>query len=378
MKIAICVVCYNRPNSLKRILSSLEKAYYEESATLIISIDKSDTKAVEDLAERYIWPYGELRVVKHSENLGLRKHILSIGDYLNEFEAVIVLEDDIFVAPSFYLYAKACVEKFYDNPEIAGISLFNFPLDYQCGLPFMPMYSDSDVFFVKSAVSWGQVWMRNQWFAFKTWYETHNEEFSMLPHLPESVCAWKHTSWLKYHIRYCIEQDKKFVYPYASYSTCFCDVGTHAVKKQTHTQSMMMFGEKRVFKLNPTITYDGFFEAVAIYKHLNLSEEELCIDLFGQKKNRMNRRYWLTRQQLPYHIVRSFGLDFKPWEMNVLQNLEGHEIFLYDTTINSSAPSYKNNRINADFYLYRTYLDWRINLWKDIKNVLRRIKCALK
>lgn len=111
---------------------------------------------------------------------------------------------------------------------------------------------------------------------------------------------------------------------------------------------------------------------------MDRSEGELCIDMFGQKRNRMNRRYWLTRQQLPYHLVRSFGLDFKPWEMNVLQNLEGHEIFLYDTTIKASAPSYKNNRINADFYLYRTYLDWRINLWKDRKKILRRIKCALK
>lgn len=377
MKIAICVVCYNRPDSLRRVLCSLEKAYYDEPVTLIISIDKSKTTAVEDLADQYKWEHGELRVVKHSENLGLRKHILSVGDHLKEFDAIVVLEDDIYVAPSFYYYTKACVEKYHDNPEIAGISLYNFPLNYQCGLPFMQTHTDSDVFLLKSAVSWGQVWMRDQWFAFKDWYAKHDEEFENQPNIPLAVSSWKKSSWLKYHIKYCIEENKSFIYPYTSLTTCFCDLGTHAVKKQTHTQAILLEGLKKEFNLNPTVTYDGFFEAEVIYSHLGMKETELCIDLFGNKKNRMNRKYWLTQEQKPYKVVKSYALDFKPWEQNILHDLEGDEIFLYDTSVSAEAPSNKQLQTNRDFYLYRRYIDLRTIAYQKSFKVALDIKHAL-
>lgn len=364
MRIAIITVAYNRTESLRRLLQSLDTAFYPEAVTLIISIDKSDTTAVEDYADAFSWRHGEKRVVKHKENLGLRKHILSIGDYLHEFDAIVVLEDDIFVAPSFYYYTQQCVEKYYDDMDIAGISLYNFPLNYNCKLPFMPLRTDSDVFLLKSAVSWGQIWMRKQWLAFKSWYEKHDEEFGELPNLPANVCTWPKSSWLKYHIRYCIEENKSFVYPYTSLSTCFCDLGTHATKKQTHTQTLMVYGEKQHFNLHPTVCYDGFFEAEALYGHLNMTEEDVCIDLFGTKGNRMGRRYWLTRAQLPYKVVHSYALDFKPWELNVLNDLDGHEIFLYDTTAPAKRPHHRDNDMNASFYLYSTYL--------DIPNILRK------
>ena len=122
--IAVCAVCYNRKDSLARLLSSLDAACYPVPVTLIISIDRSDTTVVEEYADGYVWHHGEKRVVKHQENLGLRRHILSIGDRLEEFDAVVVLEDDIYVAPSFYYYAQQCVERFADDMGVAGISLY--------------------------------------------------------------------------------------------------------------------------------------------------------------------------------------------------------------------------------------------------------------
>lgn len=375
--IAVCAVCYNRKDSLARLLSSLDAAYYPTAVTLIISIDKSDTTTVEDFADAFTWRHGEKRVVKHKENLGLRAHILSVGDYLHEFDAVVVLEDDIYVAPSFYYYAQECVGKYYDDMNIAGISLYNFPLNYNCKLPFMPLRTDSDVFLLKSAVSWGQVWMREQWFSFKSWYESHADEFGELPNLPTNVCTWPKSSWLKYHIRYCIEENKSFVYPYTSLSTCFCDLGTHAAKKQTHTQTVMLQGEKKQFNLNPTVCYDGFFEAESLYEHLGMTEEDLCIDLFGTKGNRMGRRYWLTREQQPFKVVRSYALEFKPWELNVLHDFDGHEIFLYDTTMSAKKPHYRDNDMNASFYLYSTYLDLPSIIRKKVIRALVNVKHRL-
>ena len=55
MNIAIVCVAYNRTDSLKRLLTSLEQAYYATPATLIISIDKSNTDVVEQFADNYHW-----------------------------------------------------------------------------------------------------------------------------------------------------------------------------------------------------------------------------------------------------------------------------------------------------------------------------------
>ena len=51
MSLAICVICYNRIAPLKRVLKSLEAAHYDAPIPLIISIDKSETTAIEDFVE---------------------------------------------------------------------------------------------------------------------------------------------------------------------------------------------------------------------------------------------------------------------------------------------------------------------------------------
>ena len=79
MDIAICVIAFNRLASLKRLLSSLDNAVYPCTVKLYISVDKSDTNAVEKCAEEYIWKFGDKEVILHEENLGLRKHVINCG-----------------------------------------------------------------------------------------------------------------------------------------------------------------------------------------------------------------------------------------------------------------------------------------------------------
>lgn len=371
MNIAICIIAYNRIDSLKRVLKSLEQSYYDEPVSLIISIDKSDTTEVEEFGKQYKWDFGKKRIITHSENLGLRKHVLKCGDLLNEFDALIVLEDDISVAPSFYYYAKQCVEKYFDDNNIAGISLYNFPLNYQNQLPFYPLHSDSDVYLMQCAQSWGQVWMKKQWFAFKEWYNNNSEDFGILPHLPKAICSWPKSSWLKYHMRYCIEENKYFVYPYVSLSTNNADIGTHYSQKTTIFQSQLLYGKKDKFNINPTIYYDGFFENEMLYKTIGINEEDLCIDFYGEKKNRLHKRYWLTRKQLPHKILKSYSLSLKAYEWNVINDICGHELYLYDTS------SIENNTFITtqplfNLYMYNKDLGLIYTLKKSIKSFINR------
>ena len=109
--IAICVVAYDRLEAIACLLQSLQVAHYSEKVDLIISVDKSYTSAVEDYADNYQWEYGEKYVVKHKENLGLRRHILSVGEYTQKYDAIVVLEDDLIVGPNFYNYTLATVDR---------------------------------------------------------------------------------------------------------------------------------------------------------------------------------------------------------------------------------------------------------------------------
>ncbi len=355
MKIAIIAVTYNRTDSLKRLLSSLEKAAYPEQVTLIISIDKSKTDEVERFADNYHWPHGNLSVVKHEKNLGLRTHMLSLGEHFKDYDALIVLEDDITVAPSFYYYTKACVEKYFGNCDIAGISLYSFPMNNYNYLPFSPAKSKYDVYFMNCAMSWGEVWMKPQWETFKKWYESHSDEFC-LSHLPQSINRWPKSSWLKYHIRYCIEEDKYFVYPYYSLSTNNTDPGVNFDKGDTMFQANMLISLQTEFILpnceQAEVRYDGFYQPKYLGKYLGINDKELCVDLFSEKPACLYRHYLLSNRPLPYRVMKSFALQLRPIEMNIIQRREGNELWLYDTTI-SSLPPKAPDRYLAYAYLYQ-------------------------
>lgn len=371
--IAICCIAYNRINSLKRLLLSLEDAYYEDKVTLIISIDRSNNDVVERFADEYYWKYGEKRVIKHVSNLGLRKHVLSCGDLLDEFDALVVLEDDITVAASFYTYVRQCVAKYFNDDNCAGISLYTFQINYQTYMPFTPLPSDSDVYLMNCSQSWGQVWMKNQWFEFRKWYDKHNEEFGELPHLPRSICRWPKSSWLKYHTRYCIEESKYFVYPYISLSTNNGDAGTHVTNSSNLFQSPLLYGIKNVYNLNPIIRYDGFFENVGLSTVLNIDSSDLCVDLYGEKGNRECKRYWLSTTIQNYKILRSFALALKPWEANILKERDGNEIFLYDT--HEECPNKISNNNSVSLYYFPISKEQLISLFKlKILNKLSLLK----
>ncbi len=386
-KIAIIAIAYNRVRSLERLLASLSAAYYgDEEVPLIISIDKSDTDEVERFADRYDWAAGPKTVVRHERNLGLKAHILSQGRWLDEYDAVVILEDDVVVARDFWNYVRQTVTQYKDNDEVAGISLYSFAVNYHVRRPFTPLRTSDDVYFMNCASSWGEVWMRSQWRRFESWLETH-AEFTSSPALPLSILSWKAQSWLKFHTRYCIEENKYFVFPYVSYSTNFSDLGMHVDVHNSLYQVSLMQGRSGVLRLPENVSdgvmYDGFFENKALYATLGLDEAECCLDLNGANGNRVGKRYWLTTGRYPYAVKRSYALMRRPVESNVLENCEGQGICLYDTREQAAPPSGKDNvavpyvyNIVNMFLLVREY--GYGNIVRDFWSVVREKMAQMK
>ena len=140
IKPAIVAVGYNRPESMKRLLQSVCAADYPyNDITLIVSIDQCEMSDMVEAAARSVeWTHGALHVIRYSERQGLRNHILCCGDLSQKYGAVIILEDDLWVAPSFYNYTLSAVNRYHNEKKLAGIALYSHSWNGYASQPFQP------------------------------------------------------------------------------------------------------------------------------------------------------------------------------------------------------------------------------------------------
>ncbi len=353
-KYALIAVGYRRPAGLKRLLESLRRADCAGArVTLIVSVDGGGDPAVGAVAREFDWPHGEKRLCLREARLGLRAHLLSLGDWLAEFDAAAVFEDDVIAMPGFYRFMAQAVPRYAGDSRIAGISLYSPRWNGQAFHDFTPAPSAHDAYFMRQAQSWGQIWMRRAWTEFRAWYDAHAEDDLSGMLLPDFVKRWPDTSWLKYHTAYCAACEKDFVYPYASLTSCFAEAGTHSPFRHSLHHPPLWEAVPDALRLpDPSegVRYDAFFERRGLARALNLPEDELCVSLYGTKPLAMRSggpgrgeaerfRYLLTTERLPFAALRGFALELRPHEQNVLQENPGADILLYDLARPAPPPS---------------------------------------
>lgn len=333
--IPIVVVAYNRPDSLRRILESLQNASYPFSVKLIISIDKSDENEVVSVANNFNWKHGHKEVICHTERLGLKNHILSSGDMALSHDAVIVLEDDLYVSPGFYNYILQAFRFYNNESSIAGISLYAHSYNESAQLPFTPLIDDSDVFFMQTPSSWGQCWTKAQWLEFRKWYDQNNAlKLKLESGIPANIAEWPDSSWKKYFIKYLIDTKKFFVYPRFSLSTNFGDPGVHFHKKLVFQQVPLLTSQRNfIFKaLNESyVKYDSNCEALPEVINRfqpKYSKFEYTVDLYGVKTEyQISTEYILTSKHC-HSFVYSYAREVKPIEYNIMLNIRGSVLAL--------------------------------------------------
>ena len=345
----IVVIGYKNIKGIERLLDSLSKVDFcgEKDITLIISIDFSGDDSVEQFANSYEWMHGEKHVIAYSENLGLQKHILSCGNYMTDFDlfAIAVLEDDIYVSPEMYKYMKSAIDYYKNSSKIAGISLYKHEYNIYAKHPFYDYCDYGDTFFVQYAMSWGQVWLREQWEMFLQWLKEEKWKEMDKKSIPANILKWNN-SWLKYHILYCIDRDLYFVYPRISLTTDFSDVGAHNKSISTAMQVKLCMHKDTEWKYpdfeQTKAVYDAFFENKKLAEFFNL--ENIEIDLYGVKKYKDSTRYVVTSKILPNEVIKSWGLYLRPIEANIFLSIPGEEIFLYDLFSSDTTKHINSNR----------------------------------
>jgi hypothetical protein len=380
IEFGIVVIAYNRVSCLERLLKSLVNSeYLGDSVELIISIDFSGETKVSEAARRFNWPHGKKVVIEHSAKLGLRNHVLYCGNLTEKYRNVCVFEDDLFVSPGFYNFSKQAIAFYEHDERVAGISLYTHFWNYIADRPFLPICQDADVFVMQQAQSWGQIWTQSKWTRFYKWYLDNQEMELAADHFPISISSWPNSSWLKYFMRYIVDTNKYFIYPSQSLSTNFTAVGTHAKESSSTYQvplEVSVCKKYRFVDLDETKNkYDVFFENENVPSFLNLEKGSIAIDLYGAKST--YPRYVISPKRMNFKVIKSFGLDLRPHELNVIFDNPGSFFCLYDTDVPSDKISDGNNKVNQ--FCYDSRLSSRAYILAFLfSSGLRKIKLNIK
>lgn len=361
MKPVIVAIGYNRYKSLKRLLNSLNQAYYEEEVTLIISIDFGENQEVIDLAEEFQWSHGKKIVRTFTENQGLRKHIIQCVDYSMEYGAAIIFEDDIVVSPYFYDYAKKALDLYASDKRIFALALYSQIWNGYKNKVFYPLRNGTDAYLTQCECSWGECFIGEQWRKFRRWYNNNGDNLQYRDDVPSQMFEWTN-SWAKYVGYYIVANDLYFVVPYDSFSTNFHDEGTHTAASTSVYQVPLIYGKKsyNFAAFEKMVKYDAFFESIDLRKQIEKEYgKKVCIDCYGNHTGYSNADLLLSTAYLPNKILESYSLAMVQPELNYRYKIFGNELFLYDLH-EKSKTSFLDERPKPNKYSVMTKL---LNQW---------------
>ena len=159
----VALFVYDRPAQVERVLESLRQ---NSVSKLYIFSDgpkgPADTQGVSEvrkLIRSIRWTSPE--IVERPVNHGIRESmLLGLELVLSKADRVIVIEDDVSVAPEFCAFMNVCLDHYRDADRIAGVTGLRYPFgrDAFCDYPY-------DVFLSPRFSSWG-------WGTWKRWWET--------------------------------------------------------------------------------------------------------------------------------------------------------------------------------------------------------------
>ena len=156
----ILLFVYNRPEHLKQLIASLQANAEAAQSLLFIYTDAARNKADEEQVNkvreviRHIDGFASIEVIERATNWGLARNIIGgVTEQIRRYGRVIVLEDDLVVAPYFLRFMNDALEAYKDEPQVGHIQACDFTQD--ASLP--------DTFLIKFTGSWGWATWADRW-----------------------------------------------------------------------------------------------------------------------------------------------------------------------------------------------------------------------
>lgn len=156
----ILLFTYNRLTHTKRCIEALKNNHLSIESELFIYSDgpkdSSQQKAVDEVRNylHSLQGFKQINLIEREENWGLARNIIDgVTTQVNLYGKVIVLEDDLIVAPYFLQFMNDALEIYKDEPKVGHIQACDFTQD-----PTLP-----DTFLIKWTGSWGWATWDRAW-----------------------------------------------------------------------------------------------------------------------------------------------------------------------------------------------------------------------
>ena len=156
----ILLFVYNRPEHTRRCIESLLKNSLASESNLFIyadgAKDSTQQEAVNEVLNyiRSIQGFKQITLMERSENWGLARNIINgVTTQVNRYGKVIVLEDDLVVAPYFLQFMNDALEVYKNEPRVGHIQACDFTQDSSLPATFL----------IKWTGSWGWATWNRAW-----------------------------------------------------------------------------------------------------------------------------------------------------------------------------------------------------------------------
>lgn len=167
MKLApVVIFVYARPIHTVKTIESLAKNVGADKTDVFIFCDLAKTEKAQEsvrLVREYIDKledrnlFKSLHIVKAPENKGLANSVISgVTQILQQYDKVIVLEDDLVSAPDFLQYMNEALGFFKNDNRIWSICGYTFEMN-------LPTDYKHDIYLSYRGGSWGWATWRERW-----------------------------------------------------------------------------------------------------------------------------------------------------------------------------------------------------------------------
>ncbi len=157
----IALFVYNRPDHTRRAVDSIRRNALAADSELHVFSDGPRSQqaaarvdAVRDYIRR-IEGFAKVIVYEKECNQGLAKSIIDgVSRLCEQYGRLIVVEDDLLLAPQFLAYMNFALERYRSDTDVMQISGHMFPADVKV---------DEDAFFLPFTTSWGWATWARAW-----------------------------------------------------------------------------------------------------------------------------------------------------------------------------------------------------------------------
>ncbi len=340
MSTAIVIPAYNRPHTLKRLLSSLQAAEYPPNVQipLVISIDPENgmpNRLVREVAESFVWEHGLKEIILHPEHLGMLENFYFCGNLTETYGAVIYLEDDLVLSPDFYHFVQQAHRYYSEDVRIAGVSLYAYQFNGYLHSPFTPLADGADIYFAQIMSILGQSWTRPQWNRFAQWRESPaNIMDEAVKSLHDIWQSFADDEYFSVQMKYLVSTNQYYIFPRISLTTGFGDQGVHFDSSTSYFQVPIQRNQTtyRFHALfDADSVYDSFMElSPECLKRLvpSLGKMDFDVDLNATKAIRHLTAEHVVTTRACITPLKTFSLSMRPPEANLIFDVEGTGINL--------------------------------------------------